>query len=559
MSPSDITKPAGSGPFKGKPRTSIFDLKIKGNSPFHLTEPGKKTITAVKGVKWDKKNLILTASMPGQKQTFEVALTHIVKDVDFGGQPTKKGEGGEKSSTVANKDVEVLSEAFFCYYFAMDFSGVLSNYTPNVWKTISTKAQLDSWTKKLGIYDIVKTQNSDNAFISRLHLAIPFLVVNKWHERLLKQIAKFSSHCKPSSGKSYEAYRADEVPLEYNSQEVFSILAEKIKAKYGFSRAVDKDKWNPGDVWIFSDQGKSKIKPLLAKARQNANAPTPYAAGYVSDLNSIIYNLYLSKDLYPVSLKAPSGLSVHISEENALGSNISKTVRFIKTELGATNMDVKIHFAVDLYDEKKKKIVEKNYLQGRIKSKTDTGGFRLEIEAPGAGARFGSIGTENYQWIISQTDDSGIKKLNAIRKEYEDTITIFPENKTGDKSWLGASQYQSSFKSKPSNMNQLKPYLNELYGTLNDSGTFDKKSPKDILNKTIAAEIGIAVEFIKNKLTRDVTVENLYDLSASQKFSAGVRPDQLAKRKSLYAKEAKALGPKEAQYVFDSCFYLKLY
>ena len=94
---------------------------------------------------------------------------------------------------------------------------------------------------------------------------------------------------------------------------------------------------------------------------------------------------------------------------------------------------------------------------------------------------------------------------------------------------------------------------------LNDSGSFDKKAPKDILNKTIAAEIGIAVEFIKNKLTRDVTVENLYDLSASQKFSAGVRPDQLAKRKSLYAKEAKALGPKEAQYVFDSCFYLKLY
>ena len=91
-------------------------------------------------------------------------------------------------------------------------------------------------------------------------------------------------------------------------------------------------------------------------------------------------------------------------------------------------------------NEKKKQIVEKNYLQGRIKSKTDTGGFRLEIEAPGAGARFGSIGTENYQWIISQTDDSGIKKLNAVRKQFDD-IDFFPENPNGDK-WFSC---ESSF------------------------------------------------------------------------------------------------------------------
>ena len=108
-----------------------------------------------------------------------------------------------------------------------------------------------------------------------------------------------------------------------------------------------------------------------------ANAPTPYQAGAVGDLNTIVYSFYKSKDLFPVSLKAPTG-EVHISEENAIGSSITKTARFIKVEFGPTNLDVKIHFAVDLYDEKAKKIVEKNYLQGRIKSKTDTGGFRLE-------------------------------------------------------------------------------------------------------------------------------------------------------------------------------------
>jgi len=509
----------------------------------------------VQGVKWDEKTNTLIAKL-GSK-TFTTSLKYIVKDIDFGGQPTKKDEGGE-SGTVGGKEVEVFSEAFFCYYFALKAEDKLSNYSPQIWKTITTKQQLDAWTKKVGIYSYVETQNNDKAFTSRLHLAIPFLVVNGWHDRLIKQMDKFFSVVKPGNGKNYEAMRADEVPKELNAQDVFTILAEKVKQKYGFSRAVDKDKWNPGDVWIFSTQGKQKLKSLIAKARQTASSPAPYTAGAVAELNKIIYDLYLKKDLFPVSLKAP-GATVHVSEENAVGSNITKTARFIKTELGPTNLDVKIHFAVDLYDEKKKQIVEKNYLVGRIKSKTDTGGFRLEIEAPGAGARFGSIGTENYQWIIYNTDNSGIKKLETIRDGFKNLKDVLPKKGSGDKEWLGASGIQSFVKKNPKDVSDLTPYLDKMYKLVNGSGKFERKDPKDIMNKTIASEIAVAIEFITNKLTRDVTVENLYDLAASQRFSAGIRADQLAKRKGIYSKEAKALGPKESMYVFESCFYLKVY
>lgn len=557
MTPADIAKPAGSGPFKGKPRAKIFDLKIKAKSPFLLVDEQKK-VHSIIGIKWDSKTNTLTAQHPTLKgKTFTASLRYIVKDVDFGGQPTKKEEGSE-GGTVGGKEVEVFSEAFFCYYFALYAEKKITSYSPNVWKTITNKQQLDAWTKKIGIHSYVETQNADKAFTSRLHLAIPFLVVNGWHDRLIKQMDKFFSVVKPASGKSYEAMRADEVPRELNAQEVFSILAEKAKQKFGFSRAVDKDKWNPGDVWIFSTQGKQKLKTLIAKARQQASSPAPYVAGAVAELNKIIYDLYLSKDLFPVSLKAP-GATVHVSEENAVGSNITKTARFIKVELGPTNLDVKIHFAVDLYDEKAKKVVEKNYLVGRIKSKTDTGGFRLEIEAPGAGARFGSIGTENYQWIIANTDDAGIKKLQNIRNEFQSLSDILPDKSAGDKNWLGASGIQSYVKKNPSGAKDLVPYLDKMYKFINGSGSFERKDGKDIMNKTIAAEIGVAIEGITNKLTKDVTVENLYDLAASQRFSAGVRADQLAKRKGIYSKEAKALGSKEAQYVFESCFYLKVY
>jgi hypothetical protein len=554
MTPADINKNAGSGPFKGKPRTKIFDLKIKAKSPFLLND-GKNNLTPVQGIKWDAKTNTLTAKL--DTKTFTVGLKYIVKDVDFGGQPTKPSEGGE-SGTVGGKEVEVFSEAFFCYYFALYAENKIKNYSPQVWKTITNQQQLDAWTKKTGIHSYVETQNKDRAFTSRLHLAIPFLVVNGWHDRLIKQMDKFFSVVKPANGKNYEAMRADEMPNEINAQNVFSILAEKAKQKFGFSRPVDKDKWNPGDVWIFSAQGKQKLKNLISKARQQASSPAPYVAGAVAELNKIIYDLYLTKDLFPVSLKAP-GATVHVSEENAVGSNIVKTARFIKTELGPTNLDVKIHFAVDLYDEKHKKVVEKNYLVGRIKSKTDTGGFRLEIEAPGAGARFGSIGTENYQWIIYNTDDTGVKKLQSVREGFKELKDVLPPKTAGDKDWLGASGIQSFVKKNPKDVDDLKPYLDKMYKLVNGSGEFQRSDPKDIMNKTIASEIAVAIEFITNKLTRDVTVENLYDLAASQRFSAGIRAEQLARRSGIYSKEAKALGSKEAQYVFESCFYLKVY
>ncbi len=549
MSPADISKPASKGPYKGKPRQSIFALKIKAGSPFTLTDG-----TEVKGVKWDKKNNILTAKQGRSTKQIEIPLSKIKKDVDFGGDIAKKQEAAEEKGQVANKDVEVLSEAFFCYYFALFAESKIDSYTPTVWKTITTKAKLDEWCRKNGISSYVTTQNSDKAFISRLHLAIPFLVTNKWHDRLMKQLTKFMEVVKPSAGKGYEVMRADEVPSELNSQEIFTLFAEKIKQKYKFSKVVDKDKWNPGDVWIFSTQAKSKLKTAIAKMRQTASAPAPYQAGAIADLNKIIYDLYESKDLYPVSLKAP-GAVVHVSEENAVGSSITKVIRFKEIDLSPSNLDVKIKFAIDLYDIKAKKIVEKNYFEGQLKSKTDAGGFRLEIEQPGSAARYGSMGTENYQWIISQTDDTGVKKLEETRKKFSNLKEIFP---VGDK-WLGATNYGKAFKEDNDNMQELKPYLDKLYSMINSAGSFSKEDNKSILNKTIASEIAVAIQFITNRLKRDITVENLYDFAASQRFSAGVRPEQLERRRGIYGKEAEVIGPAEAEYIFESCFYLKVY
>ena len=235
MTPSDYAKTASKGPYKGKPRSTIFDLKIKAGSPFTLTDG-----TTSKGVKWDKNNLQLTLA---NKKI--VPLSKVAKDIDFGGQPANVDTTG---GSLGNKDVEVLSEAFFCYYFAIKMEGKLDDYSPKVWSTIKTGTNLKAWTRKIGIDSYVNTQNNDRAFLTRLGLSTTFLIDKGWHERLVMQINKFFSEIKPSKSKNYEAIRADEVPSEINAQDVFQKLAEKVKTKYGFSRAVDKDKWNPGDV-----------------------------------------------------------------------------------------------------------------------------------------------------------------------------------------------------------------------------------------------------------------------------------------------------------------------
>ena len=79
-------------------------------------------------------------------------------------------------------------------------------------------------------------------------------------------------------------------------------------------------------------------------------------------------------------------------------------------------MDVKLRFDVVYRNKKTKKEIKTK--TGYLKMKTDTGGFRLENGSyRGSGARFGSIGTENYQYIIYNTDKSGIDKLQRIRSQ----------------------------------------------------------------------------------------------------------------------------------------------
>jgi hypothetical protein len=464
--------------------------------------------------------------------------------------------------TVDNKDVEVLSEAMFCYYFALKLKGKLNQYRQQDWNSILKKSDLDSWTRQNGIYSIVARVNSDSAFLSRLNKVSTFLIEKGWHERLVAQQEKFFSKYTFSS--NFLAMRADEIPSIYDPYKVYEVSSQKAKTAYGFKGTVDKDKWNPSDVWIFSPKSIQILKKYVSKLGDSILKNDEYKVGFLNALNNKIYDLFKKNLLYPVSLKAPSG-AVKIVEENTRFSSIKKVVRYTQMKYENNNQDAKIGFAVDLYDETTKKIIKKDEIIGNIKTKTvKSGGARLEVEVKGGGARYGSMGTENYQWIIKETDSSGINSLNQLRSKHPELKKYWGSGSE----WLSRKNLLNEFKKDPKKFAaEIEPYTQTLYKHLNnspwDATTAERsaRTPEEAwLNKTHAGEIAVAVNDIMNKIKRDITVENLFDLAASQRLSAGVRAEQLDRRRNTVSKELQtdlnAIPPSSASIIWNACFYI---
>ena len=80
------------------------------------------------------------------------------------------------------------------------------------------------------------------------------------------------------------------------------------------------------------------------------------------------------------------------------------------------------------------------------------------------------------------------------------------------------------------------------------------------MNKTHAGEVAVAVNDIINKIKRDITVENLFDLAASQRLTAGVRAEQLERRRNTVSKDLEsdlnAIPPGSASVIWEACFYI---
>ena len=507
-------------------------------------------------------------------------------------------------------DVEVLSEALFCIYFAIwKGNGTKKNEylsdTGNksysrVWQIgvgsrpspIDNITKFNAWANYMGISRTISRVISDPAFtrrVNKIHNFIngfPRTTPGLWGQRLVDQQNTFWSSTYTNFSKTYIAMRADMIPVGYDPYKVYEEISKKVRSTTTFTSAIDKDKWNPSDIWMFTNAAIRSLTPFNRNLNNLVLQDPEYKIGYMNALNNRIWDLYESHDLYPVSLKAP-GTTVRVTAENqrAGSRDFEKVVRYTGCEYTNDNQDAKINFEVDLWDVRNRTIAERNYMRARLKVKTATitglgsgGGSRLEIEVlhPPGGARYGTIGTDLQRKIIEQTDNSGIRRLQQIRNRFNGTMgtqDLWSDWWRGSQNWMGRKAYNDDFSANYTNdwpgfIDKIRPYTNALYGHLNtgrvwdppSSARLDPNNPKVWISKTVAGEVGIAVDSIMTQLMKDITVENLFNVSASGKVQSGTAIGQLKRRlaslDSATKADIRAFPPARANLIWNSCFHL---
>ena len=481
----------------------------------------------------------------------------LAKTSEFGGQSSSSS-----SATVGGKVTEVLSEIGFCFYYALQENGHLDDYSYEVWSTVNNVATFKSLCSTYsGVSKMLKFQVKDVSDINaRIGTMYSFLKDHGWDEVLRSQVSAFKSKY-PTVNSSYYLARPSAIPDEFNPYSTYRLISGTVKEYVGLSRSIGEDKWNPADFWIFNDKGVRFMRQWNDKAKRLRNLRTEnYSVSYMNLVNKQLIKMYRQGLVYPVSLKRTAG-SPTIKEVNSGRDEISQVVEYDRIELSNTNLDVQIYFTVKTFDERS--LISTKRLKAKMKTKA--GGFRLELEeAAGGAARHGSIGMGLQEFIIKDTADQGIRRLEDIRGDarYNNIRNEFPTR--GDKHWLGTTDYVSS-----RNIETLIPYLQELMHEVDptgaDIGAFTNKysGSEQIGTKIGAAELAVSIDKIVNRYSRDIVMENLYNAAGSQGISAGVSQSQLDRRRQLLGMKEEDIitisnDTKALNAVFQAGFHLKI-
>ena len=490
-----------------------------------------------------------------------ITITKLAKTDEFGGQSKSKSEGG---GGFQGKATEVLSETAFCFYYALVVTGNLKNYSMESWKKVKNTSDFQTLCRQFtGVHKMLTYQFNDVAELDKhLPRMYAFLTQEGWDDIATRQAKKFKSKY-PSITRSYYIARPSGMDKSYNPYVAFNNLKDSLKGYIGLDRAVDENKWNPADFWIFNRRGQYFMEIWNKKAKELKSIKSEtYSASYMNLVNNQVYKLFEKNMLFPVSLKK-SGTSVKIVKVNDKNTNIDQIVEYDRVLLDPNNQDVQIFYNLSTYEDDK--LLSKKELKAKMK--TAKGGFRLELEeASNATARHGSVGVGLQQYIIYNTNDSGISKLNEIRKEFDedDMYQYLPRGST--ENWMGVNKYNRI----GNEAAKLLPYVNRMMEEINgaDSKFNDRKYAGQgsyataIATKAGAGELAIAVTKIINKFARDIVVENLHLAAGSGGIKVGASPEQIKRRSRLLGmKEDEMIlieDVKEYKNLFSGCFHLKV-
>ena len=482
------------------------------------------------------------------------------KEVGFG-KLTKTGEfGGKGVSGVSfgGKATEVLSEVGFCFYYAMLVNGKLDEYDPEIWVGVRKTQDLIGLCKTFGgLSGMLNYQFRDvKEMNSQIHKMRDFLVGEGWHDVLIAQVKKFKAKF-THVGNTYYLARPSAIPDYFNPYFTYRLLAQRMKDYAVLDKKIGEDKWNPADFWIFNQAGISRLKELNNKAKSTTSMKgDDYKVSYMNKVNTELRKLYKEKLVYPVSLKKTSAPNIY---EMNKGGDIRQIVEYTKGVIGMTNQDSQLHFKVKTY--KGKQVIETKEMVAKYK--TAGAGFALELEF-GSNARHGKIGRSLQEFLIKETDDTGIKEIESVRKGFENLKQYFPAD--GSKNWLGVSTYARSMNEEEVLIPYLQALVKKIHPNIDNVNKFTDKYAQQAMaigTKTGASELAVAVDQVKNKLSRDIVMENIYKAAGSGGVGAGLTAKQVRDRQKVLGMSDEDVvtlrgSTKAGKTIFQGGFHLKI-
>ena len=459
----------------------------------------RKVQISIKSIPMDKQNartavlniqdallrdLRMNSIISGKGKTLDVSIpTSAKKDqvIRIGiRQPSVSGSGG-------GSEVTRIGESAQCFYLALRF------YHP-----VHSKSDLtcgcDTILERKDFEWVVSNKYVDtNATIDEV-VALPL----DWRESCCHGANAIFAEL--NSGHKYKFVRGNNTnDIDDGAIKRAFLKVKKLHADQGGTDFSSEDKWNPADIWIVDKGEENSIKTKLENITSLGN------------LNTLVYNLYKSKDLIGVSLKKnPNKPSIKL--KNKPGSTRTTEANWVKSEVvfdnkkNFTGKNISKRYPMDVY------IYYGNGPNDRFQARnfggsstSPTASWQLELK--GKFANQGRIGGGVVYGVMSRMKPS-VKPTGKLAYSKSTNQTTWADAKE-DK--LVDEIYKRLKDNKAKGLNGLtEATVKGLIMEQDQSYRYSKVSGLRL------------IDFLKNNSNKSKVVEALFNYASSESDDSGV-------------------------------------
>jgi hypothetical protein len=343
---------------------------------------------------------------------------------------------------------EILNETMWVVYYAIckksnNFTIRGTKIDANYWSEVfGSKDKLKGFLKKFGLdSDLSELSYEVSNIDSKMDVnyAKSFFVSNDWHNALESQVKNFLKNPKVSFTRNLKIMRQDKF---YEVSGIDDLMKNNVFKIFQFNATLDR--WNPSDVWFYTDVAIHEIKEyvkttkaILRETRSlQPRVQKNYALEDVMSLNRLFLKLYEEKKLAPVSLKkATSTKGVYSSRiglvnvpQDDMGRPTPPKVSATKLPIksypkdyiagglaGSSGTDLKYDIEIDqvIIDEdgRKKYVREYDYVEYNAKGKT----LGVKKERKFSQAQGGAIGMDIAEKVLYTAN--GSRNIKSVRNE----------------------------------------------------------------------------------------------------------------------------------------------